>query len=196
MNFAVLDLVLLGGVGLFAMSWSARGFTRQMVSWLTLALGLWVAWQFEALAAAWLEPWIASLALRRIAAFLGLLLVVSYGGAALARAVGKMVSGFGGGSLDRLFGFLSGVLVGAMICWGVLIGLQYISPQLASQRWWQESQLIPMVFMAEQRVRSELDRLNGGDGQPADRPAPLPVSTEPSGDADTAAPVVLPDAGW
>ena len=190
MNFAVVDLVLIGGVLLFAISWSARGFTRQSLGWLTLALGLWVAWQYEALVAALLEPWIGSMALRRIAAFLALLLLVAFGGAAVARAVGKKVSGFGGGNLDRLFGFVSGVALGGAICWGLLIGLMNFSPQIEKRGWWRESQLIPLIFNVEGQLRKQLrDLENGGGGGGESAPGQSPPSAP-------APPPQLPDGGW
>ncbi len=200
MTFSPTDFVLCAGILLFAISWSVRGFIRQGIGLLTLALSVWVAWQYEAQLAAELIPWVgSSLALRRMVAFILLLLSVALCGLALAQLIGKLVHWLGIGNLDRLLGLITGVFLGGAICWAVLFGVRAVAPQLAEQRWWQESQLIPVIFDVAGRLRGHLPgwRGNGVRSSVLDFVPMLPDTTP--GASDTADTVTAtpppPDAG-
>lgn len=135
------DYLVLTGFLLSAIVGTARGFLREVVAVIAWVIALFLAWHFSyllephlggLLADADVRPWAA----RAIIALLVLLL-----GAALGASIGHFVrlSMFSG--MDRLLGFVFGVLRGFVLL-GVFVILGQLL-RLQGEAWWRHSLLIP-----------------------------------------------------
>ena len=129
-----------------------RGLLREVISLLTWVAAVWLAWQFSsvlephlggALREAAVRPWAA-----RAVIFIGVLLV----GAAVGAAVNHFVrlSLFSG--LDRLQGFVFGLLRGIVVL-GVLAMLCH-AVRLDDETWYRGSTLTPYADQAGNVLRA------------------------------------------
>lgn len=148
----VLDYIILGVVLFSAVAGLLRGFLREVCSLVTWIVAFWAAWHYGPL----LEPHLGG-ALRdppvsTWAARVPIFLVVLMCGTALGALVTHVMRLSLFSSLDRLLGFLLGVLrglvvlgVGAMICHAV---------RLDGEIWWKGSRLVPYVESVANLLRS------------------------------------------
>lgn len=138
-----LDYIIIAIILLSAVTGAVRGFLKEVCSLVTWILAIWLAWQFGPSVAPYLggalerEPY--GLWAGRAIVFV----VVLVAGAIIGFAVDHFirVSLFSG--LDRMLGFLLGLLRGVVITGFVIILAQTV--RLDSEGWWQRSKLVPVV---------------------------------------------------
>ena len=138
-----LDYIIIAIILLSAVTGLVRGFLKEVCSLVTWILAIWLAWQFGPSVAPYLggalerEPY--GLWAGRAIVFV----VVLVAGAIIGFAVDHFIrlSLFSG--LDRLLGFLLGLLRGVVITGFVIILAQTV--RLDSEGWWQRSKLVPVV---------------------------------------------------
>lgn len=135
------DYLVIAAFIVSAVIGAMRGFLREAVAFASWLIALFVAWHFSdlvephlggLLAGSYVKPWAA-----RVIIVLLILLIGAGVGALLSHFV--RLSIFSG--MDRLLGFVFGVLRGA-----VLLGVFVILAQLLrldGDRWWRQSLLIP-----------------------------------------------------
>lgn len=161
---ATLDYIVLGIVLLSAIAGVVRGFLREICSLVAWVLAVWLAWKLGP----WLEPHLGG-ALRqppfgtwaaRGIVFVAVLVI----GAGLAAIIDHFVrlSIFSG--LDRLLGFVMGLLRGVVILGIALILAQAV--QLDDEGWWKKSRIMSMMEPVANMLRSIAgealpDRLKG-----------------------------------
>jgi len=147
-------IVLSAGVG------AARGFLREAIAVAAWLIGLLIAWHFSDLIAPHLGGLLAQSDVRPWAARIIIMLLVLLFAAALGAVLGHFVrlSIFSG--MDRLLGFLFGLLRGFVLL-GVFVILGQLL-RLEGEHWWQGSLLIPYgesmanglrTLVGEERVR-------------------------------------------
>jgi membrane protein required for colicin V production len=157
---SVTDYLVIAAVVISAVVGALRGFLREAVALLSWLLALFIAWHFAdliephlggLLAGSYVKPWAA-----RVIIVVLVLLIGAAIGTMLAQFV--RLSIFSG--VDRLLGWLFGLLRGV-----VLLGVFVILGQLLrldGERWWTRSVLIPYgesvanglrTLVGEQRVR-------------------------------------------
>jgi membrane protein required for colicin V production len=157
---SVTDYLVIAAVVISAVVGALRGFLREAVAVLSWLLALFIAWHFSdliephlggLLAGSYVKPWAA-----RVIIVVLVLLIGAAIGTMLAQFV--RLSIFSG--VDRLLGWLFGLLRGV-----VLLGVFVILGQLLrldGERWWTRSVLIPYgesvanglrTLVGEQRVR-------------------------------------------
>jgi membrane protein required for colicin V production len=138
-----LDYIIIAIILLSAVAGLVRGFLKEVCSLVTWILAIWLAWQFGPSVAPYLggalerEPY--GLWAGRAIVFV----VVLVAGAIIGFAVDHFIrlSLFSG--LDRMLGFLLGLLRGVVITGFVIILAQTV--RLDSEGWWQRSKLVPVV---------------------------------------------------
>lgn len=135
------DYLILAGILISALVGGVRGLLRESVAVVTWLLALFLAWHFSDLLAPHLggllardnvRPWAARTIIVVVVLLIGTLV-----GVTLAHYV--RLSIFSG--MDRLFGFLFGVLRGIVLL-GVFVILAQLL-QLQGENWWRRSMLIP-----------------------------------------------------
>jgi membrane protein required for colicin V production len=150
----IATIILSAGVG------AARGFLREAVAVAAWLIGLLIAWHFSDLIAPHLGGLLAQSDVRPWAARIIIVLLVLLFGAALGAVLGHFVrlSIFSG--MDRLLGFLFGLLRGFVLL-GVFVILGQLL-RLEGEHWWRGSLLIPYgesmanglrTLVGEERVR-------------------------------------------
>lgn len=138
-----LDYIILAIILLSAVAGLVRGFLKEVCSLVTWILAIWLAWRLGPSVAPYLggvlehEPY--GLWAGRAIVFVAVLVV----GAIVGFAVNHFVrlSLFSG--LDRMLGFLLGLLRGVVITAFVIILAQAV--ELDDESWWQRSKLVPIV---------------------------------------------------
>lgn len=138
-----LDYIILAIILLSAVAGLVRGFLKEVCSLVTWVLAIWLAWRLGPSLAPHLggllekEPY--GLWAGRAIVFVAVLVV----GAIIGFAVNHFVrlSLFSG--LDRMLGFLLGLLRGVVITGFVVILAQAV--ELDDESWWQRSKLVPIV---------------------------------------------------
>jgi membrane protein required for colicin V production len=135
------DYVVIAAIILSAGVGAARGFLREAVAVAAWLIGLLIAWHFSDLIAPHLGGLLAQSDVRPWAARIIIVLLVLLFGAALGAVLGHFVrlSIFSG--MDRLLGFLFGLLRGFVLL-GVFVILGQLL-RLEGERWWSGSLLIP-----------------------------------------------------
>ena len=147
-------IVLSAGVG------AARGFLREAIAVAAWLIGLLIAWHFSDLIAPHLGGLLAQSDVRPWAARIIIMLLVLLFAAALGAVLGHFVrlSIFSG--MDRLLGFLFGLVRGFVLL-GVFVILGQLL-RLEGEHWWRGSLLIPYgesmanglrMLVGEERVR-------------------------------------------
>jgi membrane protein required for colicin V production len=135
-----LDYIILAIVLISAIAGLIQGFLREACSLVTWVLGVWLAWKLGpmlaphlggALRAAPYGMWAG-----RAIVFIAVLVIGAIVGATVNHFV--RLSMFNG--LDRLLGFLLGILRGVVIVGVVVILAQAV--RLDSESWWKKSRLV------------------------------------------------------
>lgn len=149
---ATFDLIILAIVLLSAVVGLVQGFLKEIASLVTWVLAFWLAWHYAPVLAPHLggtlsaEPhgiWAA-----RAILFISVLVAGSIVGYLLDRFV--RMSLFSG--LDRMLGFLLGLVRGVVIVALVIILGQ--SAQLDHERWYQQSKLVPALTPVASLLRA------------------------------------------
>jgi membrane protein required for colicin V production len=155
------DYVLIAAILISAIVGAARGFLREAVGVASWIIALFLAWHFSTLVAPHLGGLLAEAEVQPWAARIIIVVLVLLLGAVVGATLGHFVrlSLFSG--VDRLLGFLFG-LVRGLVLLGVFVILAQLL-QLQGERWWRQSILIPYgetvanglrVLVGEARVRS------------------------------------------
>lgn len=118
-----------------------RGFLREAVAFVTWLIALFFAWHFSDLIEPHLGGLLAGSYVRPWAARVIIVLLILLLGAGVGSLLGRFVrlSIFSG--MDRLLGFVFGILRGAVL-FGVFVILAQLL-RLDGDRWWHQSLLIP-----------------------------------------------------
>jgi membrane protein required for colicin V production len=154
------DYVVIAVVILSAVVGAARGFLREAVAVAAWLIALLIGWHFSDVIAPHLGGLLAESDVRPWAARIIIVLLVLLFGAALGAVLGHFVrlSIFSG--MDRLLGFLFGLLRGFVLL-GVFVILGQLL-RLEGEHWWRGSLLIPYgesmanglrMLVGEERVR-------------------------------------------
>jgi membrane protein required for colicin V production len=135
------DYVVIAAILISAIVGAARGFLREVVALAAWVIALFLAWHLSELLGPHLGGLLANSQVRPWAARVIIVAVVLLVGAGVGAALGHFVrlSIFGG--VDRLLGFVFGLLRGF-----VLLGVFVILGQLLllqDERWWRQSMLLP-----------------------------------------------------
>lgn len=134
---SIIDIAILGVLLLSAIFSFFRGFVRELLSLLTLALAIWVVVTFFGKFAVLLQPYIESEPLRMVAAVATLFLATLLLGAAVNALVGRLVKKSGLGPTNRVLGLFFGLLRGSFIVL-VFVLLAGATP-FPQSSWWNES---------------------------------------------------------
>jgi membrane protein required for colicin V production len=135
------DYLVLLAIVLSAVIGAMRGFLREVVALAAWVLALFLAWHFQDLVAPHLGGLMSGSNVRPWAARVIIVVLVLLIGAGVGAALSHFVrlSIFSG--MDRLLGFVFGVLRGIVLL-GVFVILGQLL-QLQEEGWWQHSRLIP-----------------------------------------------------
>ena len=149
-------LVMLGStlIGLL------RGFVREAVSVVFWVVAIWAAWKFGPL----VEPHLGGvLADRTVAPWVGravVLVLVLLIGWVIAMLLSYFTRSLGLGIMDRVIGFLFGVMRGLVLVGLIIIGGELL--HLNQESWWNRSKLIPYGETVGDRLRAMV----GEKGEP------------------------------
>jgi len=148
----VVDYLVLGILAFSAIAGVVRGFLREICSIVAWILAFWLAWHFASVIEPYMGGKLADPPASTWAARALIFLVVLMIGAAVGALVSHLVrlSLFSG--LDRMLGFLLGLLRGL-----VLLGVIAIISHAAGvdgERWWQQSRLLPYAESVANVLRS------------------------------------------
>jgi membrane protein required for colicin V production len=170
------DFVVVAIVVLSALFGYARGFVRVIVSLLALVFAAILAIQLAVPIGAMLPDFGETPAMRYIAAFALIAIVVLIVGALLGSLLFRLVRAIGLGFLDRLLGGVVGVARGVVL---VVIGVVIAgATTLPRQLWWQNAMLAPPLVAAALALRPWLPPMwaqqldYGKSVPPAGKPAP------------------------
>jgi membrane protein required for colicin V production len=157
------DYIILAIILLSAVVGLVQGFLKEVCSLLTWVLAIWLAWHFGPALAPHLGGLLAD---ERFGVWAGraiVFIVVLITGAIIGFAINHFVrlSLFSG--LDRMLGFLLGLVRGVVIVAFVIILAQ--SVRMDGEGWWQRSKLLPVVSPVASALRAVI-----GEYLP-DRPA-------------------------
>jgi membrane protein required for colicin V production len=162
-----LDYILIAIVLLSAIVGLVQGFLKEVCSLVTWVLAIWLAWHFGPALVPHLggvlerEPY--GLWAGRAIVFVGVLVA----GAIVGFAVNHFVrlSLFSG--LDRMLGFILGLLRGIVIVGFVVILAQ--SAKLDGEGWWQRSKVVPVAKPVASALRAVVgEHLPDRPAQPAE----------------------------
>jgi membrane protein required for colicin V production len=154
------DYVVIAVIILSAVVGAARGFLREAIAVAAWLIALLIGWHFSDVIAPHLGGLLAESDVRPWAARIIIVLLVLLFGAALGAVLGHFVrlSIFSG--MDRLLGFLFGLVRGFVLL-GVFVILGQLL-RLEGEHWWRGSLLIPYgesmanglrMLVGEERVR-------------------------------------------
>ncbi len=135
-----IDIVILSIVLISAGISLLRGFFKEAISLLSWIAAFWVAVQFSADQAHFLEPLIATPSLRAATSFGLLFLVTLILGALVNKAIQEMIEFTGFGGMDSLLGMIFGTARGLLII-SLLVMVAGMTP-LTQDLWWQQSALL------------------------------------------------------
>jgi len=135
------DYVVIAAILVSAAVGAARGFLREAIAVAAWVIALFLAWHFSDLVAPHLGGLLAGSQVRPWAARVIIVVLVLLLGIGVGAALGYYVrlSIFSG--MDRLLGFVFGVLRGFVLL-GVFVILGQLL-RLQDERWWRSSLLIP-----------------------------------------------------
>ena len=140
-NLNVTDYVVVGIILVSTLVSLMRGFFREFISLFIWIIGLWVAIKFYYVFAIILEPYIADVALCKVASFSGIFLLVLIFGMLFNYLFSFIVIKSGLGGADRLLGTIFGFTRGVLL---VAVFLLVISTtSFVGEVWWKESALVP-----------------------------------------------------
>lgn len=150
----IIDMIILGVIGVSALIGLFRGFFPELLSLLTWVVAIWSGWNFSDLVepylsgklnSPFLELWVS-----RGVVFVAVLLIGGLIGQIVALAIRK--TGLSG--TDRSLGFLFGLVRGAVIFGAAILFAGSLN--LQSEPWWQESRMIPYGIQIADWIRRVL----------------------------------------
>jgi membrane protein required for colicin V production len=147
-----LDYIILAIVLISAVAGLIRGFLREAISLVTWVLGVWIAWKFGPLLAPHLGGALSKAPYGLWAGRAIVFIAVLVAGAIIGATVNYFVrlSIFSG--LDRLLGFVLGLVRGVVIMGVAIILAQAV--RLDGESWWKKSRLMPQLTPVAGVLRS------------------------------------------
>jgi len=150
----MIDMLIVGVIGVSALIGMFRGFFPELLSLLTWVIAVWSGWNFSDLVEPYLSTKLNSpfleLWVSRGVIFVAVLLI----GGLIGQIVALTIRKTGLSGTDRSLGLLFGLVRGALI-FGVVV-LFAGSLNLSSEPWWQESRVIPYGIQIADWIRSVL----------------------------------------
>ncbi|MBU0743930.1 MAG: CvpA family protein [Gammaproteobacteria bacterium] len=141
LHLNIADYIIVGVVLISTLISLIRGFLKEFISLMVWILGFWVAIKFYQMFAAILEPYVANAAIRQIASFTLIFLLVLILGALFNYLFSFIIIKSGLSGTDRLLGMVFGCTRGVLLVAVVL--LLIASTSFVEESWWQKSSLIP-----------------------------------------------------
>ena len=155
MTFATLDLFILGVIGASALLSLFRGFTSEFLSLITWLLAICLPFYYTEQFTAFLPATIESPSARWfISAALLFFGAMMFGGTT-SFLIRKVIGSTGAGFIDRILGSGLGAVRGLLLL-AVVALLATSNPSIPSERWWNESKLLPMVLMVSKFMHRQL----------------------------------------
>lgn len=180
-DYLIITIIIISaGIGI------VRGFVKEVLSLVSWAIALWVAFTFHAQAAELLTQYIDTPSIRIFAAFLGLFVVTLIVGALINHMISKLVQKTGLSGTDRMLGFVFGLLRAvAIVILLILLGRATVMP---ADPWWQDSTLLGHFEPYAKRVHAFLPEW-AKEHISFEPPAVITIETDPvTGDVIQAAP--------
>jgi len=155
MNFNTLDLFIIGVVAISGLFGLYRGFTTSVLSLMTWVVALWLPFKFTPAFSRMLPATVESPAARSVIAaaclFFGAFVMLSV----MSWMLRKLMGATGLSFADRLLGVGLGVVRGMVIV-AILAMLATYSASLPKEKWWGESQLLPLVLRGSNIIREQM----------------------------------------
>lgn len=152
MNFNTLDLFIIGAIAFSSLLGLYRGFTTSILSLFTWLIALWLPFKFTEEFSSFLPDTVESPTARAIIAaaclFFGAFIMLSL----ISWMLRKLLGATGLGFADRLMGVGLGVVRGVIVV-AIIAMLATYSTSLPKERWWGESQLLPLVLKGSNKIR-------------------------------------------
>ncbi|HYG06860.1 MAG TPA: CvpA family protein [Stenotrophomonas sp.] len=150
----MIDLVLLGVIGLSALLGLFRGFIGIVVGTLSWLLAVWLSFLFGGAAADWLAQGQHPGLSHYLGGYGGVFVVVFAAVALVGWLIRAAVNAVRLGGLDRIAGFGLGALRGVVLACVLVLLMGYSSlPQEAA---WRQSQVVPWLAPGAQWMRAQL----------------------------------------
>lgn len=141
LNLNMTDYIIFGVIAISTIISLLRGFIKESISLIIWIIGFWVAVKFYQFFAASLAPYISSVGIRHIVAFIAIFLLVLIVGAMFNYLLTFLVTRTGLTGTDRMLGMLFGCVRGILLV-SVLL-LVIASTSFVQDAWWKDSVLIP-----------------------------------------------------
>jgi len=151
------DFLVIGIVGLSALTAYLRGFVRVAASLVAWVVGIVVALRYSDAFGSMLPNFGEAPATRYVVAFVLILLGVLVVGALIGLLLSRAVRAIGLGFLDRFLGAIFGLARGVVIA--VLLVLLAGLTALPTKNWWQNALLSPPLTTAALSLRPWLPRV-------------------------------------
>lgn len=145
MSFTWIDWVIAGIIAVSALVSLKRGFFKEVLSLLTWAAAIFVAWSFGGGLADLLVQYIETPSVRTIVACLLLFIATLLVGGLINRVFAELVHATGLTGTDRVLGMVFGALRGCLLVI-LVVGLLSLAP-LENDQAWQDSQLLPHFLL-------------------------------------------------
>lgn len=148
---ATFDLIILSIILLSAIVGLVQGFLKEICSLVTWVLAIWMAWRFAPVVTPWLGETMRNAPYGIWAGRAVVFFAVLVAGAIIGYLLNHFVrmSLFSG--MDRLLGFLLGVIRGVVIVSLIIILAQ--SARLDEEGWWKQSRFVPVLTPAASLLR-------------------------------------------
>lgn len=147
MQFQWIDLILIGIIGLSALTGLFRGVVKEVIALGIWVVAIWVGYNYSQVLNPWVQPFIQDQTARTVVSFIVLVVGVLLAGAIANAIIGLLLSRSGLSSMDKILGMIFGFARGVFIISLVLAILQMTS--LPYQQYVQGSkvcaQLTPVV---------------------------------------------------
>ena len=137
------DYLILGVIGVSALTSLLRGIISEVMSLLVWAVALWVSATASGAFASAALGGIEQPTVRFSVAFIGLFLLVLMVGGMLTWLIRRLVAKSGMSSTDRLLGLFFGLARGLLVVFSAVLLAEVTA--LPKQPWWQASALIPAL---------------------------------------------------
>lgn len=149
MNWA--DWIIIAIILVSALISLKRGFVKEALSLITWIAAFIIARLFTENLSSLLAPYIETLSIRIVVAFLLLFVATLFAGAVINNLIGYLVKATGLSGTDRALGMVFGIARGGVFV-VVLILLVGLTPAIQDQ-WYRESSLIPHFAVMESWTR-------------------------------------------